>query len=888
MAYKIHPGIGVARMGDSPATYLGPDVPGAVIAPAAGFRDAECRIKRQEGEFRVFDHPSSGSPTELVLGGGTSITWRVRFAVARDFNNITPIAYAAAELSISAPGTAVFPPSPAHPLVEIEMLPSGRLRVRSAIFDAGSSSVGSGDRCEGYVRADVTTAAGTSPAAESWALILQPDYAPGKLPTTSAIELLRTTLWPALPPTDASLPLTDRLDRGPLSYMGSGGWDLGGQLSGLALADFAEPFRFSPGGPPHNLRSTTLTRWHDDLNGCHWANEVNTDLGQPTPARGDDWKLRGFLALQPDATLAYVDWCPEINAPSSVNLYQVPQGSERAVPIRLRIGNCVDPITVSGTFSGAASIALVSASSTVPTVNENTEIPHTVWAIFNAGTSAALGPVSGTLVLDFGGLRSASLTVHAEVVAPSPTAMALVIDCSTSMTLSRGDGLSRLDGLKDAVDVIVDVARPGDAIAVAPFSSSALPHLNAQVLGNGDSNDESAGGSRYAVREFVRSQNVVADTSIGAGLVSGRARLAASGIANRALIVVSDGFENTAPMIDDVADTIDARTFAVGIGSAFEPALRALTLENEGFTTIVGSPVSSGNRYTLEKYLLAILSGATNGDSLLDPEGMVHPGGVERIPFLVSDAELGLDLIVISNQASALRLGVEGPNGELASFEQLRSAPGARVRRTPRVGHAALPLPLRSPSGATWGAGSWTLLVAAGGGREQDGQWRSEALLAAPPAVVAQGPISYAAQINATTALRMRADLLPRAGVIELEATFNRAGAPLERQPRVTVELAGPLGHHSTLALQPDQYGLHKASIASARPGSYTATFRAFGETAGGSRFQRERTIEDFVRHPRDPQRREPGCPEPAQRCRSALDDLLRCLKDCAKPWKRC
>jgi hypothetical protein len=390
------------------------------------------------------------------------------------------------------------------------------------------------------------------------------------------------------------------------------------------------------------------------------------------------------------------------------------------------------------------------------------------------------------------------------------------------------------------------------------------------------------------VREFVRNQNVVADTSIGAGLVSGRERLADSGFADRALIVVSDGFENTAPMIAEVAETIDARTFAVGIGPAFAPALRALTLENEGFTTIVGNPVSPGNRYTLEKYLLAILSGATNGDSLLDPEGMVHPGGVERIPFLVSDAELGLDLIVISNQASALLFGLEGPNGEQASFEQLRSAPGARVRRTPRVGHAALPLPLRSPSGAIWGAGSWTLLVAAGAGRGHEGKWLIQAHVAAPPPVVIQAPISYAAQINATTALRMRADLLARGGVIELEATFNRAGAPLDRQPRVTVELAGPLGHHSTVALQPDEYGLHKASIASARPGSYTATFRAFGLSAGGHRFQRERTIEDFVRHPRDPQGHEPCCPKPAQFCRSALGELFRCLKDCPKPWRRC
>jgi hypothetical protein len=64
--YRIHPAIGVARMGDSPDEYfIGPEAPGVapVLAkvdepPAATrrYKDAEHRIKRQGARFRVYEY----------------------------------------------------------------------------------------------------------------------------------------------------------------------------------------------------------------------------------------------------------------------------------------------------------------------------------------------------------------------------------------------------------------------------------------------------------------------------------------------------------------------------------------------------------------------------------------------------------------------------------------------------------------------------------------------------------------------------------------------------------------------------------------------------------------------------------------------------------------
>ncbi len=53
---KIFPGIGVARVGNSPEEYfVGPEVPGVAPLPDEGkFKDAVGRIKRQAARFRIY------------------------------------------------------------------------------------------------------------------------------------------------------------------------------------------------------------------------------------------------------------------------------------------------------------------------------------------------------------------------------------------------------------------------------------------------------------------------------------------------------------------------------------------------------------------------------------------------------------------------------------------------------------------------------------------------------------------------------------------------------------------------------------------------------------------------------------------------------------------
>src|SRR5712691_1151072 len=104
--YKIHPGIGIARLGNSDTEfYLAPETPAGLPLECDGngnqrsgpdgvtpvlvttFRDGEGRIKRQAARFQVFvydDESPQGRPLKIgdkIEGGGnngtlTEIRWR--------------------------------------------------------------------------------------------------------------------------------------------------------------------------------------------------------------------------------------------------------------------------------------------------------------------------------------------------------------------------------------------------------------------------------------------------------------------------------------------------------------------------------------------------------------------------------------------------------------------------------------------------------------------------------------------------------------------------------------------------------------------------------------------------------------------------------------------
>src|SRR5581483_12519977 len=90
--FRIHPAIGVARMGDSDKHFIGPETPGVAAnwddssGTFKSFRDPDGRILRQGARFRVFQYDEAedgrlSNPREVLAGVDVAdIEWRVHLA----------------------------------------------------------------------------------------------------------------------------------------------------------------------------------------------------------------------------------------------------------------------------------------------------------------------------------------------------------------------------------------------------------------------------------------------------------------------------------------------------------------------------------------------------------------------------------------------------------------------------------------------------------------------------------------------------------------------------------------------------------------------------------------------------------------------------------------
>jgi L-Lysine epsilon oxidase N-terminal/L-lysine epsilon oxidase C-terminal domain len=86
--YKIHPSIGIARVGDSPAFYYGPESDGSLGTEVTNtgsevvlthFKDGAGKLKRQAARFRIFEYVND-QPTREITAAMATIDWTIQVA----------------------------------------------------------------------------------------------------------------------------------------------------------------------------------------------------------------------------------------------------------------------------------------------------------------------------------------------------------------------------------------------------------------------------------------------------------------------------------------------------------------------------------------------------------------------------------------------------------------------------------------------------------------------------------------------------------------------------------------------------------------------------------------------------------------------------------------
>lgn len=312
----------------------------------------------------------------------------------------------------------------------------------------------------------------------------------------------------------------------------------------------------------------------------------------------------------------------------------------------------------------------------------------------------------------------------------------LVFDRSGSMALDDGAGRAKIEAARDALSLFVQLVRsdPGNRLGLVSFSSAASAPVDFALSPVTDAVKNALVGPPPYIGGRLPTLTPGGNTSIGAGLAAARAQLAAAPGANpRAILLMTDGLQNTPPSIADVADELGGITVhAIGFGAESSldgPLLSALAEAQGGLYTRAGGGLA------LEKFYSAAFGNIFETGILLDPEFDLAAGqrAGEPVPFQVCGEDTITAVAGWDNSAATLRVELTTPAGNVLT--------------------AALP-GVASDSGRTWAF----LRIALPIGGERDGLWHINVVR--PQAI----PIPLALARQADPALRYFVNVIPGGG----------------------------------------------------------------------------------------------------------------------------
>jgi murein tripeptide amidase MpaA len=546
----------------------------------------------------------------------------------------------------------------------------------------------------------------------------------------------------------------------------------------------------------------------------------------------------------------------------------VPAGVEtsRAAVFSVQSCGAVDLNVVSGPMvtSGPGSFVLQVGSASLPAASSAAERDVRLWVSFT-GTSAG-DMTTGTMTVHCTQTnQSYVIPITAHTIPQPKVASVLVLDKSSSMDDPSGvPNQKRIDVLHAAAPGFVALLTDADGIGIVSFDQDAHPVMSLETAG---ALGAPAGGRKHATDKIAaHATNPLGSTSIGDGVELAHNSLPASGYDGTAIVVFTDGEENTAKLIADLpAGLIDDRVFAIGLGTVDElnpVALNALVHATGGYLMLTDQ-LGPNDQFRLAKYFVQIVAGVTNAEIVVDPQGVVLPGAEVRIPFDLVESDYGADAIVLSPFPSALRFGLETPAGERFDHTALGGIMGVQFSGGAQLAFYRLSLPVLV-HGTAAARGRWHVVLSTG--KEQGATFAASAGRAIPYSVV----------VHARSALNMDVFLTQPSYVapttLALRAVLTEIGMPLENRAHVRAQVKRPDGTSTVVALAETEPGVFEATTAAPLNGIYPVRFRATGTSLRGFAFTREQTRTGMAWRGGDtpPPRTPPGNHE--------LCDLVRCL----------
>jgi hypothetical protein len=334
--------------------------------------------------------------------------------------------------------------------------------------------------------------------------------------------------------------------------------------------------------------------------------------------------------------------------------------------------------------------------------------------------------------------------------------------------------------------------------------------------------------------------NPAGSTSIGNGVELGHNTIAAaSGYNSTALVVFTDGEENTYKYIRDVQSLINNRVFAVGLGTVTEvnPVALNQLVNNTGGYLLLTDNLGPSDIFKLQKYFVQVMASATNADIVVDPDGYLPPVGEIRIPFDLTEVDYSSDVVLLSPAPWAIDFQLETPSGVRIDHAALGGLVGIKFTQSANLNVYRMELPIVA-GGVSAQAGRWSIVlqVSKGGWKEYVGSQRDK-----PDARIG---VPFSCVVHARSSLNLDAFVSQTSHTpgakLGLRAVLKEMDLPVVNRARVTAEIKRPDGTTAQLILNETDPGVFEGTATASLSGIYPVYFRATGTTLRGFRFSRE------------------------------------------------
>ena len=549
-----------------------------------------------------------------------------------------------------------------------------------------------------------------------------------------------------------------------------------------------------------------------------------------------------------------------LGEPPVVNFNDVPEGETTARAGVFRIYGCTEAtVRVKPGGEPAPPFSVLSpVSGSITVVHEPRAFADVrIWLGYKAGTAGVPVPDGAVTFECPESGQEFSFVIKANSIPRPDAAIVLALDQSGSMDDPAGSlGATRVEVLKEAATRFVQLVPPNSGVGLIRFDHDAYPVGHGTYPGlavRRITTDADLDPDRVAAINAVATHatNPTGFTSVGDGLVMARTVLNALPPADydhSAIIAFTDGLENRDARIADVMGSIDARTFAIGLGNETQVntnALKALTEGTGGYLQLTGLLGTTVDDYfLLTKYFHQILAGVTNTDIIVDPSGFIAPGSTVEIPFELTEADIEATAIVLMD-LPVVNMSLRTPSGDVidpgnASALGLTYAVGENQK------HYRYSLPVALGAGAH--VGTWTAILTV------DGKDRGTEIVSVEAGLdegtaagldrIGGHGARYSFIADTYSNMRLRAaviqpSLIPGAQLI-YRAVLTEYGLPVDRRAQIYIDVTRPDQTSFSLPAPEVEPGVFEAELRADLPGIYRGRFMVRGASLLGNGFTRE------------------------------------------------